>query len=154
DIVPILRVLPDKESAPGQPTHPDDPPLDLHVLHVEQLVRRELRQDVHAELRHEKVAGLDGHMPHPRPHGHQPRLVHFQLVRHLFIPRSFAPNGSRSWPRDRTHTRVVSPDRLADGPSTPSHPSERIRNWVVASHAPYEPRPSYPSSPARLDQTK
>ena len=48
------RVVPDEEPAPGQPAHPDQAALHLDVFDVEELMGRELRQDVHAELRHRK----------------------------------------------------------------------------------------------------
>ena len=56
--------------------------LDLDVVDVEQLAGLELGEQVHAELGQQVVAGVEGHVPHPRPDGHQPRVGEGQFGGH------------------------------------------------------------------------
>ena len=44
----LLRVRPHEQAVPGPPSRLDDPFLDLHLVHVEQVIRLKFGDEVHA----------------------------------------------------------------------------------------------------------
>jgi hypothetical protein len=80
--MPLAGIAPDEDAAAWQSPGLNQTPFDLHVLDFEEVLRRELCQNVHAELRGKIVAGADGHLSHTGPDGHQSGIVEFDFLRH------------------------------------------------------------------------
>ena len=85
--------------------------------------RRELGEQVHAELGHQVVAGAEGHVPHPRPDRDQPGPGQSSFVRQCSSPLSVQPKSCATVRHQERHREGES---RRSGGSASSHVSAAI----------------------------